>query len=421
MLQAPELNKFLKVTIYIRYLEYAGRKLGMKIINIAGLIVAVLLSSLSIAGWVDKQGNSIPDSDHMKSADGLVAQLVITDDEAQLLKNWSTPSESVYFPTADKIERNKILTAFIVFGGCAVDADGNCDLQMQMTVYKPDGSVYSTLPVMEVWSGKPVPPGRTLGLSVAYLRVVIEPEDPLGRYWIDANVMDEISGDGMLLTAYFTAVESQASDNQEEPVVSDELEKFGDKMMYFYLTPSPGEFSEFQKYADRFKREIEGNGNGGDILVTVMLARISAKYGWPIVDGAFSTKAREILDGKTDFARYISDDSQVDPSKLDIWWASFFATGDDRYLENIFQYAGQEMPKGDVGKLLVIGAAKWSFKSNCRQHGRVLHFAKNRMDSTSVTESQKAFLKECIDYAESEDEEESISSTQDVWKAVWIA
>lgn len=144
MLYAHKLHNIQKVTMYIRYLGYANRKLGMKIINTAVFIFAVLLSSLSTAGWIDKQGYSIPDSDHMKSVDGLVAQLVITDDESQALKNWSTPSENVYFPTTDKITRNKILTAFVVFGGCAVDAKGNCDLKMQMTVFKPDGSVYST-------------------------------------------------------------------------------------------------------------------------------------------------------------------------------------------------------------------------------------------------------------------------------------
>jgi len=158
------------------------------------------------AAWIDKQGNIIPDSDNMKSIGNLVAQLVITDKEAEVLKNWGTPSQSVYFPTADKIEINKIITAFIVFGGCATDIKGNCDLQMQITVFQPDGKVYSKLPIMEVWSGKPVPPNKTLGLSVEYMRVIIEPHDQLGKYKIDVNVADKVKNSSMLLTSYFTAV-----------------------------------------------------------------------------------------------------------------------------------------------------------------------------------------------------------------------
>jgi hypothetical protein len=172
------------------------------------LIFSLLVHSVVNAGWVDKQGNKIPDSDNMKSVGDLIAQLVVTDNEAQVLKNWGTPSLSVYFPTADKIERNKIITAFVVFGGCAVDANGNCDLRMQITVYQPDGKIYSKLPFMEVWSGKPVPPNRSLGLSVEYMRVIIEPGEQLGQYKIDTNVIDKISSNSMVLTSLFTAVEA---------------------------------------------------------------------------------------------------------------------------------------------------------------------------------------------------------------------
>ena len=172
------------------------------------IVITFLNTTIANAGWVDKQGNQIPDSPHMKSAGNLITQLVITDNEAQVLKNWGTPSETVYFPVANKIKKGKIITAFVVFGGCATNAEGNCDLRMQMIVYKPDGSVYSNLPVMEVWSGKPVPPNKNLGLSVDYMRVIIEPNDPLGKYKIDTKIIDKISDKKMVLTSYFTAIEA---------------------------------------------------------------------------------------------------------------------------------------------------------------------------------------------------------------------
>jgi len=80
---------------------------------------------------------------------------------------------------------------------------------MQITLYQPDGTIYSKLPVMEVWSGKPVPPNRSLGLSVEYMRVIIEPDEPLGKYRIDTQIMDKVSSKGMLLTSYLTAVKSK--------------------------------------------------------------------------------------------------------------------------------------------------------------------------------------------------------------------
>lgn len=185
------------------------RNLIVSYIKLILLAVSLLSTTIANAGWVDKQGNKVPDLPHMKSVGNLIAQLVITDNEAQVLKNWGTPSESVYFPVANKIEKNKTITAFIVFGGCATDTKGNCNLRMKMTVYKPDSSVYSNLPVMEVWSDKPVPPNKNLGLSVDYMRVIIESHDPLGKYKIDTKIIDKVSGKSMKLTSYFTAIESK--------------------------------------------------------------------------------------------------------------------------------------------------------------------------------------------------------------------
>lgn len=183
---------------------------------------------------------------------------------------------------------------------------------------------------------------------------------------------------------------------------ADALEDFGNEMSYFYLAPTEEGFSEFQKRAEDFRGELQGAGNDADIIVVVMIARISATYNWPISDSPFGVRAREILDGRSQFARYISDDSAVNPTKLDVWWASFFATGDDRFLENILEYAGLELPEDDIGRMLVIGAATWSFKANCRQHKRVLTFAEQKLSSPSIAEPQTTFLQECIDFAEAE-------------------
>ncbi len=180
----------------------------MKRILLALVVVISSISSWSNAGWVDRQGNAIPDSEHMKSVGDLVAQLVVTDNEAEVLKNWGTPSESVYFPTAEKIERNKLLSIFVVFGGCATDQQGNCDLRMKITIFQPNGSVYSELPEMEVWSYKPVPPNRSLGLSVGYIRVRIEPNEPLGEYRVQSQISDRVSGNAMLLASSFEAIEA---------------------------------------------------------------------------------------------------------------------------------------------------------------------------------------------------------------------
>lgn len=101
---------------------------------------------------------------------------------------------------------NEAINAFVVFGGCTTDDLGNCSVAMRFVVPKPDGSVYAETPPMEVWHNKPAPPGKSLELSVQYLKVVIEPTDPLGVYRVQTQVKDNISGTDLQLSALFTAV-----------------------------------------------------------------------------------------------------------------------------------------------------------------------------------------------------------------------
>lgn len=199
---------------------------------------------------------------------------------------------------------------------------------------------------------------------------------------------------GMILACFFIAFLSQ-------PALSDDFDDFGNQITYFYLSPSQSQFDAFQSNADKFQDILDSSENSASLLVAVMIARISQKYNWPIGSGVLGQRAKEIVEGKSQVARYVSDDSLIDPTKLDIWWASFFATGDEYYLERIFQYAGLALPKGDSEMMLVIGAATWSFRSNCRQHKMVLEFARKKQNLPSLPEAQVRFIEDCIAHAES--------------------
>ncbi len=63
-------------------------ELRMSRIKHTCIILTLLISANTNAAWIDKQGNLIPDSDNIKSVGDLIAQLVVTDKEAEVLKNW---------------------------------------------------------------------------------------------------------------------------------------------------------------------------------------------------------------------------------------------------------------------------------------------------------------------------------------------
>jgi hypothetical protein len=58
-----------------------------------------------------------------------------------------------------------------------------------------------------VWAGKPIPPKGTIELSVAYLKIVIENHEPLGKYRVEAVVTDKLGKDSVVLANDFTVVE----------------------------------------------------------------------------------------------------------------------------------------------------------------------------------------------------------------------
>jgi len=177
----------------------------------------------------------------------------------------------------------------------------------------------------------------------------------------------------------------------------DSIEAFGRQMMTFYKSASPEAFQRFQQNADRFEKAMSENKNWENVLLAVAIAKIAEKHGWPIeARGTAGQRAKEILVRGSELAKYIEDDKQIDPTKLDIWWMSFFSTGDILYLEKILQYAGEPNPTNDFPKMLVIATATWSFKSNCGQDEVVRAFAKQKLSSTTTPE-KKAFLQECIE------------------------
>ena len=185
---------------------------------------------------------------------------------------------------------------------------------------------------------------------------------------------------------------------------ADDISDMCRSLTYFYLHPSKKEFEGIQRQANASFDVLKRKENGASLLVAVGIARISQKNGWPLVEGPLTDVAKAIVDGKSKLAKYVDDDSVVDPSKLDIWWVSFMATGDEKYLDKILKFAGKPMPKDNPNEMLVIGAASWSFKSNCCQHKKILEYTKKKLAGGKIKGEQAEFLKRCDKEAEQEAE-----------------
>lgn len=174
--------------------------------------------------------------------------------------------------------------------------------------------------------------------------------------------------------------------------------KFGNEVTYFYKTPSREKFNSILSFVENDFPRIKAKNERLNLSITTaaFLAAASNKYGWRITgSNKASMLGREILEGKSDFAKFVNDNNRVAPVKLDIWWSSFFATGDNRFLEKILQFAGEKMPERGNSQYGMIGSASWSFKSNCAQHDAVKSYARNCLTKKQYAEKTQ-YLTECI-------------------------
>jgi hypothetical protein len=169
------------------------------------LVFLLLLPAVASADWIDKQGESFPDSDNRKTIGTFGAQLLLIADEQQLFKHWTTPSEIVNVKTIDSVWVNETINAVVVFSGCKASRRGNCNVIMRFRVIQPDGKVYADVPPIEGWQDKPAPSGKSQELGVQYLKVRIEPKDQAGRYVVYAQVRDNNTGAVLHLRSPFTA------------------------------------------------------------------------------------------------------------------------------------------------------------------------------------------------------------------------
>lgn len=175
------------------------------------LTVAFALPLAAAAGQVSAAGGAQADTPARMSEGELGAYLVLTGQPDALFERWQEPRSDITVDVADEVARGESLTALVLFKGCGADTAGNCDLAVKYRILEPDGDVYADLPFQEVWVGRPALAEGRIGLGVSHIEITIEPEDPLGRYTVEATVRDRIRGETLDLRAQFEAVETSSA------------------------------------------------------------------------------------------------------------------------------------------------------------------------------------------------------------------
>ena len=128
------------------------------------------------------------------AADNLELSVTVTDKGNQVFDAWDRPTGQRFDVSPIKVApRGKFLSALLMFKGCAADAAGNCNAEVDIIAYDPKGNVYGKMMGVELWQAKPAPSAGFTQLSRSYMGIEIEPKDPIGTYRVVAIARDKNS------------------------------------------------------------------------------------------------------------------------------------------------------------------------------------------------------------------------------------
>jgi hypothetical protein len=153
------------------------------------LLLALLLPLAAAAAWLDGSGKPLPETEFMRSDGDLHAQLVITPDEAELRRAWTTSSRTPTLRIVDALKPGGRASAMLILRGCAPTAAGRCDVVVEFFVAMPGGK---RIPAGggPLWTSEP--PADTLVLGAASMNFAFGTTDELGVYSVQAKVTDRV-------------------------------------------------------------------------------------------------------------------------------------------------------------------------------------------------------------------------------------
>ncbi len=130
-------------------------------------------------------------TDNIRSSGNFGAQLWLTAN-GDFSQDWKKPEA----PTIDPVEialRNTPIFTVVIFYGEGRTAAGLGNVSYDITVLRPDGTVYNRRDALVGYQNLAPADERELQLGRNYISINIGPDDPIGTYTINATVHDNVS------------------------------------------------------------------------------------------------------------------------------------------------------------------------------------------------------------------------------------
>jgi hypothetical protein len=160
----------------------------------AATILFVSFAATAQSGWIDMQGNSLPETGSAKSKGGFSASLVVTPDK-DWQEKWDTPPDVVpHFTEAREVSDGGELYILTFLSNPKLDPTGMTDVACDFVVTRPDGSKSVNEMDVPCFKVALATDPKQVYLSGTWLKVIAEPADLRGAWEVGVTVKDRIRG-----------------------------------------------------------------------------------------------------------------------------------------------------------------------------------------------------------------------------------
>ena len=170
------------------------------------LLLSLLLLPLlagAQSGWIDTQGQPIPNSSSRKAVQDLGASLLLTPD-ADWQQKWNTPSDTTpHFNEVDHLATGEVLFM--------LDAQRHTDVVCNIRIIDPTGNLVQDTTDTPCLQGELSGDPRNVYMAQASLHVEAEADDPPGRWQVQVTVNDRQRGVSIPLSTSFTMGRKRAA------------------------------------------------------------------------------------------------------------------------------------------------------------------------------------------------------------------
>ncbi len=282
-------------------------------------------------------------------------------DERGFFDEWQKPEMPKIKPV-DTYRRGDEVIPILIFSTSAKDQNGNADLTYDITIRKPDGSVYGHQEKLTVWQGAPAP---MMHLVKQPLVIRLERTDPLGIYTISTTVFENVRQQKVPMEFSFRVIEDSV-------LSSDEMNH---QLTFFYRKPNLLLLPALMRTVD--KAGILTDKSAQSPMVGFFTVVMSSAFA---DSQSVEETINQLVDGRSFFSYCYSLSRNRDtilnwdghdPSVNDMLWGAFFASGDRRVIERLVSEMRFCSEEQSVHLYLTGASAKWSLCSNAKQHPAV--------------------------------------------------